>query len=118
MMIHGASKFFFYKSDLGNMSRLILPSELVESNVLLHWNAGQLAQIDGGLPVLIWNCNTNTEHEMQHKRWNNGANVLIKNWIARFVKRRELKQGNEIDICWDIVKSRFNFSVLNRALRH
>ncbi|MBA0792983.1 hypothetical protein Gohar_017423 [Gossypium harknessii] len=34
-----------YKSDLRNLSRLLLPSELVESHVLLHWNADQLAQI-------------------------------------------------------------------------
>ncbi|PPS03768.1 hypothetical protein GOBAR_AA16904 [Gossypium barbadense] len=104
-----------YTSDLGNMSRLILPSELVESRILSHWNTDQLAQIEEGLPVLIWDCDTRTEHEMKFKRWKNGANVLIKNWITQFVKRRELKQGDEIGICWDIANSRFKFSVLNRA---
>ncbi|TYI04933.1 hypothetical protein ES332_A10G053500v1 [Gossypium tomentosum] len=92
-----------YTSDLGNMSRLILPSELVESRILWHWNTDQLAQIEEGLPVLIWDCDTRTEHEMKFKRWKNGAN------------RRELKQGDEIGICWDIANSRFKFSVLNRA---
>ncbi|KAB2060883.1 hypothetical protein ES319_A10G049800v1 [Gossypium barbadense] len=104
-----------YTSDLGNMSRLILPSELVESRILSHWNTDQLAQIEEGLPVLIWDCDTRTEHEMKFKRWKNGANVLIKNWITQFVKRRELKQGDEIGIFWDIANSRFKFSVLNRA---
>ncbi|KAH1048312.1 hypothetical protein J1N35_039096 [Gossypium stocksii] len=104
-----------YTSDLGNMSRLILPSELVESHILSHWHTDQLAQIEEGLPVLVWDCDTHTEHEMKFKRWKNGANVLIKNWITQFVKRRELKQGDEIGICWDIANSRFKFSVLNRA---
>ncbi|KAK5842554.1 hypothetical protein PVK06_004926 [Gossypium arboreum] len=79
------------KNDLRNMSRLILPLELVESYILSHWNIDQLAQIEEGLPVLILDCNTHTEHEIKFKRWNNGANVLIKNWITQFVKRKELK---------------------------
>ncbi|PPS13508.1 hypothetical protein GOBAR_AA07061 [Gossypium barbadense] len=94
------------KNYLRNMSRLILPLELVESYILSHWNIDQLAQIEEGLPVLILDCNTHTEHEIKFKRRNNGANVLIKNWITQF---------DEISICWDIANSRFNFSVLNRA---
>ncbi|KAK8331098.1 hypothetical protein V6Z11_A10G052000 [Gossypium hirsutum] len=99
-----------YTSDLGNMSRLILPSELVESRILSHWNTDQLAQIEEGLPVLIWDCDTRTEHEMKFKRWKNGANVLIKNWITQFVKRRELKQGDEIEEKYD----RFAFPICIR----
>ncbi|MBA0642460.1 hypothetical protein Goklo_026842 [Gossypium klotzschianum] len=34
-----------YKIDLRNLSRLLLPSELVESRVLLYRNTDQLAQI-------------------------------------------------------------------------
>ncbi|KAK8337917.1 hypothetical protein V6Z11_A09G220100 [Gossypium hirsutum] len=104
-----------YKSDLGNLSRLILPSELVESHVLPHWNADQLAQIQQGLPVFVWDCDTNTQHYMKFKRWSKGANVLIKNWTSDFGKRRNLKLGDEIGLYWDIHNSRFNFSVLNRA---
>ncbi|MBA0830602.1 hypothetical protein Goarm_015124 [Gossypium armourianum] len=104
-----------YNSDLGNLSRLILPSELVESHVLPHWNADQLAQIQQGLPVFVWDCDTNTQHYMKFKRWGKGANVLIKNWTTDFVKRRNLKLGDEIGLYWDIHNSRFNFSVLNRA---
>ncbi|MBA0580968.1 hypothetical protein Gorai_023165 [Gossypium raimondii] len=67
-----------YKSDLRNLSRLLLPSELVESHVLLHSNADQLAQIQQGLPVLVWDWDTNTQHYMKFKQWNKGVNVLKK----------------------------------------
>ncbi|XWS45624.1 hypothetical protein CRYUN_Cryun15aG0152500 [Craigia yunnanensis] len=105
-------------SDLGNMSRLLLASELVESHVFPFWNADELTKIKEGLQVFVWDCDTQTEHEMVFKQWNNGANVLIKNWVKGFVKRRELKLGDEIGLYWDKCSSTFKFSVLNRAARH
>ncbi|MBA0848802.1 hypothetical protein Goshw_007392 [Gossypium schwendimanii] len=107
-----------YKSDLRNLSRLLLPSELVESHVLLHWNADQLAQIQQGLPILAWDCDTNIQHYKKYKRWTNRANVLIKNWTTDFVKGRNLKLSDEIGPYWDIHNLRYKFSVLNRALNH
>ncbi|XWS29141.1 hypothetical protein CRYUN_Cryun24cG0002800 [Craigia yunnanensis] len=107
-----------FGSDLGNMSRLLLASELVESHIFPFWNADQLTKIKEGLPVSVWDCDTKTEHELVFKQWNKGANVLIKNWVKDFVKRRELKFGDEIGLFWDIYSSRFKFSVLNRVARH
>ncbi|XP_022752323.1 putative B3 domain-containing protein At1g78640 [Durio zibethinus] len=107
-----------FGSDLGNMSRLLLASEDVESHVFPFWNADQLTRIKEGLPVSVWDCDTRTEHELVFKQWNKGANVLIKNWVKDFVKRRKLKVGDEIGLHWDICNSRFKFAVLNRAASH
>ncbi|XVF15993.1 hypothetical protein REPUB_Repub09cG0203900 [Reevesia pubescens] len=106
-----------FGSDLGNNSRLLLASDDVEIHVFEFWNDVQLSKIKKGLPVSVWDYDTNTEHKMVFKQWNNGANVLIKNWVKDFVKRRELKLGDEIGLFWDKDNSRFNFSVRNRAAR-
>ncbi|KAE8717570.1 putative Mitochondrial transcription termination factor family protein [Hibiscus syriacus] len=91
-----------FKSDLGDNSRLLLASELVESHILPHWDADRRAQIHNGLQVLIYDCDTNSEHAMIFKRWGNGAYVLIKKWIQNFVSRRDLKLNDQIGLYWDI----------------
>ena len=106
------------ESDIGNMSRLMLASECVESHVFPFWNDDQLAKIKEGLEVFVWDCDTKTEHELVFKQWNKGANVLIKNWVKDFVKRRELKLGDEIGLYWDTRNSTFKFTVLHRAASH
>ncbi|KAK8577606.1 hypothetical protein V6N13_027875 [Hibiscus sabdariffa] len=103
------------KSDLSDMSRLLLAWELVESHILPHWDEDRKAQIRKGLQVRVHDCDTNSEHAMVFKRWDNGAHVLINKWIPQFVKRRNLKLNDEIGLHWDIQNSRFNFCVLNRA---
>ncbi|XP_021275182.1 B3 domain-containing protein At2g33720-like [Herrania umbratica] len=105
-------------SDLGNMSRLMLAAEGIESHVFPFWNADQLAKIKEGLSVSVWDGDTQTEHELVFKRWNKRANVLIKNWVKDFVRRRELKLGDEIGLYWDTCNSRFQFAVLNRVARN
>ncbi|XWS08155.1 hypothetical protein CRYUN_Cryun41cG0056100 [Craigia yunnanensis] len=80
------------------MSRLMLPSECVESHVFPFWNDDRLAKNKEGLEVSVWDCDTKTEHELVFKQWNKGANVLIKNWAKDFVKRREHKLGDEIGL--------------------
>ncbi|XP_022774157.1 B3 domain-containing protein At2g33720-like [Durio zibethinus] len=107
-----------FESDLGNMSRLLLASKVVESHIFPFWNADQLTKAKEGLPVSVWDCDTKAEHEMIFRQWNKGTNVLIKNWIMDFVTRRELKLGDEIGFYWDDCSSRFKFSVLNQAARH
>ncbi|KAL4339402.1 hypothetical protein GQ457_08G000610 [Hibiscus cannabinus] len=102
-------------SDLSDMSRLLLAKKLAESHILPHWDDERRAQIHTGVPVSVYDCDTNDEYAMDFKRWKNGAYVFIKKWIPNFVKRRDLKLGDEIGIYWDIHNSRFNFSVLNRA---
>ncbi|GMJ06600.1 hypothetical protein HRI_004329300 [Hibiscus trionum] len=102
-------------SDLGNNARLMVAPELVKSHILPHWNDEQLTNIKAGLPVSVWDCDTNTQHGLVFKVWNEKANVFISNWTKDFVKRRELKLKDEIGLYWDVASSRFNFSLLNRA---
>ncbi|GMJ05969.1 hypothetical protein HRI_004266100 [Hibiscus trionum] len=102
-------------SDLGNNARLMVAPELVKSHILPHWNDEQVRSIKAGLPVSVWDCDTNTQHGLVFKVWNEKANVFISNWTKDFVKRRELKHKDEIGLYWDAARSRFNFSVLNRA---
>ncbi|GMJ06602.1 hypothetical protein HRI_004329400 [Hibiscus trionum] len=102
-------------SDLGNNARLMVAPELVKSHILPHWNDEQLTNIKAGLPVSVWDCDTNTQHGLVFKVWNEKANVFISNWTKDFVKRRELKHKDEIGLYWDVASSRFNFSLLNRA---
>ncbi|XVE49917.1 hypothetical protein DITRI_Ditri01bG0120200 [Diplodiscus trichospermus] len=106
------------ESDLGSMTRLLLAAELVKSHVFPLWNADQLAKIKEkeGLPVSVYDCDTRTEHNLAFKQWKK-TNVLVNNWVNGFVKRRELKVGDEIGLYWDRSSSRFKFSVLNRAAR-
>ncbi|XWS08154.1 hypothetical protein CRYUN_Cryun41cG0056000 [Craigia yunnanensis] len=106
------------ESDIGNMSRLILASECVESHVFPFWNDDELTKIKEELEVSVWDCDTKTEHELVFKQWNKRANVLIKNWVKDFVKRRELKLGDEIVLYWDTCNSTFKFTVLHRAASH
>ncbi|XWS08149.1 hypothetical protein CRYUN_Cryun41cG0055500 [Craigia yunnanensis] len=106
------------ESDISNMSRLMLASECVESHVFPFWNDDKLAKIKEGLEVSVWDCDTKTEHELVFKQWNKGANVLIKNWVKDFVKRRELKVGDEIGLYWDKCNSTFKFSVLHQVASH
>ncbi|KAK6258126.1 hypothetical protein SCA6_012600 [Theobroma cacao] len=105
-------------SDLGNMSRLMLAAECIEYHVFPFWNADQRAKLKEGLSVSVWDGDTQTEHELVFKRWNKRANVLIKNWVKDFVRRRELKLGDEIGLYWDSCNSRFQFAVLNRVARN
>ncbi|KAK8518408.1 hypothetical protein V6N13_027884 [Hibiscus sabdariffa] len=106
-----------FVSDISHMARLLVPKRLVQSDILPHWNADQLAQIKGGLQVSFLDCDTNTQYDgIQFKQWREGEGpyVFIKKWTA-IVKARELEIDDEIGLYWDTSNSRFNFSVLNRA---
>ncbi|GLT73076.1 hypothetical protein SLA2020_449580 [Shorea laevis] len=105
-------------SDIGHLSRLIVASEDVHDHILPHWDAVVFEHLmnKGSVTVCVWDVDTETEIELMFKRWlSSGSYVFIKNWVTGFVKRRELKQGDEIGLLWDKANSRFNFSVLKRA---
>ncbi|KAK8560886.1 hypothetical protein V6N13_026321 [Hibiscus sabdariffa] len=85
-------------SDLSDMSRLLLASESVESHILSYWDEDRKAQNQKGLQVWVHDCDTNSEHAMVFKRWDNGAHVLINKWIPQFVKRGNLKLNDEIGL--------------------
>ncbi|GKU88922.1 hypothetical protein SLEP1_g3131 [Rubroshorea leprosula] len=105
-------------SDIGHASRLIVASEDVHKHILPYWDVSVCGHLmnNGSVSVCVRDLDTESEIELRFKRWlSSGCYVLNKNWVTGFVKRRELKQGDEIGLFWDKGNSRFNFSVLKRA---
>ncbi|KAE8055388.1 hypothetical protein FH972_012228 [Carpinus fangiana] len=103
------------KSDIGDLYRLLLPKTPVQAHILrLCRNAERIAN---GIPVAVWDFDTNSEHELIFKYWPSGSGVYVLqgNWTKDFVRRRNLKKGDKIGLYWDGSYSRFNFRVLNRA---
>ncbi|XP_031275418.1 B3 domain-containing protein At2g33720-like [Pistacia vera] len=107
------------KSDLGHQSRLLLPKDLIDKYVkpLMSLDNFDKIQSGEGLRVAVWDYDTDSVHnEMVLKKWrsSNSSYVFIKNWGNDFVKRRNLEEGDEIAMFWDVNLSRFNFRVLNK----
>ncbi|CAL0331079.1 unnamed protein product [Lupinus luteus] len=87
------------KSDLGNMSRLLLSKDLAENLVLpmLDDDARRDAKTERGTKVSIWDVDTNSMHSLLFKRWGSSKSyVFIDKWVQDFVKRRHLKEGDEV----------------------
>lgn len=106
------------KSDLGNLSRLLLPKELIEDLVLpvLSVESQREAKTQKGTKITIWDVDTQSMHYLVFKFWASSRSyVFIDNWNKDFVNRRNLHIKDEIGLHWDLYKNRFNFSVLVRA---
>ncbi|CAL0331080.1 unnamed protein product [Lupinus luteus] len=104
------------KSDIGNMSRLLLPKDLAENLVLPVLNADERrdAETERGTEVWIWDVDTNSMHSLLFKRWGSSKSyVFIDKWVQGFVKRRHLKEGDEIGFHWDPYNHQFAFTVLH-----
>ncbi|XP_019421579.1 PREDICTED: B3 domain-containing protein At2g33720-like isoform X1 [Lupinus angustifolius] len=103
------------KSDLGNMSRLLLPKDLAENLVLpvLNVDARRDAESERGTRVWIWDVDTNSMHSLLFKRWGSSKSyVFIDKWVQDFVKRRNLKEGDEVRFHWNPYNHHFAFTVL------
>ncbi|KAJ7943271.1 B3 domain-containing protein [Quillaja saponaria] len=108
------------QSDLGNLSRLLLATVLVNMYVfpVLRVDEVNNAESENGTKIRFWDLDIGSkEYELVLKRWPSSKSyVFIGNWNQDFVKRRELKKGDEIGLHWDPYHHRFNFSVLKRAM--
>ncbi|XP_061368689.1 B3 domain-containing protein At2g33720-like [Gastrolobium bilobum] len=105
-------------SDLGKLNRLLFGEDLLENLMVpvLGVDAQREAENGMGTPIRVWDVDTMSMHHLILKRWASFKNyVLIGKWNPDFVKRRELKKGDEIGFQWDSYKHCFNFSVLNRT---
>ncbi|CAK7338252.1 unnamed protein product [Dovyalis caffra] len=109
-------------SDLGNLCRLLVSSDLVERNILPFLNEDQIKRVEitdqefTGLKVWVWDMNTGSMHQLVFKRWSTSKSYIFNDgWTKYFVKRRNLVEGDEIGLYWDNNHSRFHFSVLSRA---
>jgi hypothetical protein len=45
-------------SDIGDLSRLLLPADLVKKHILPLWNAERIEKIKDGVGVGVWDCDT------------------------------------------------------------
>ncbi|KAK7363094.1 hypothetical protein VNO77_05223 [Canavalia gladiata] len=103
------------ESDIGNLSRLLLPKELVEDLVLpvLSPEACREADTEKGTQVMIWDLDTQSMNYLVFKFWtSSGSYVFIDGWTKNFVNRRALKKGDEIGLQWNPYNNCFNFSIL------
>ncbi|XP_004488399.1 B3 domain-containing protein At2g33720-like [Cicer arietinum] len=106
-------------SDLGILSRLLLAADLVKKQILpmLDVDDARAAETEEGSPVNVWDMETKSMHQLVLKRWSSSKSyVLIGKWNQDFVRRRELKKGDEIGFQWDPFNRAFNFCVLKRTM--
>ncbi|KAG5253637.1 B3 domain-containing protein [Salix suchowensis] len=72
-------------SDLGNLCRLLVPSNLVEKHILPFLNTAQANQVAGvvsqeanqGLKVRVWDMNTGSMHQLVFKRWSTSRSYIF-----------------------------------------
>jgi hypothetical protein len=99
---------------------IFLHEDLMKKHVLPLWDARLTEKIKDGVQVGVWDCDTNSEHQLLFQQWAiSGSSyyvVIGKPWVTEFVKRRGLNKGDEIGLYWDQRNSRFNFSVLKFVL--
>ncbi|XP_028234231.1 B3 domain-containing protein At2g33720-like [Glycine soja] len=105
-------------SDLGILSRLLLAADLVKKQILPMLGAyhARAAETEG-TPVRVWDMDTKSMHQLVLKRWSSSKSyVLIGKWNQDFVRRRDLRKGDEIGFHWDPYNCVFNFCVLKQAM--
>ncbi|KAI9125176.1 hypothetical protein K1719_003792 [Acacia pycnantha] len=107
--------------DPWKIKKVLLPYDLVESLVCPVLTDEEKSKLDSGEGTEIKFCDVNNNmsvHSLLLKKWpSSGSYVLIRNWTDDFVKRRELKKGDEIGLQWDKFNHCFNFSVLRSFSR-
>lgn len=106
-------------SDVNNLCRLMLKTTVVHEHILSKWGAAQrtaVMETEHGLRVSVLDINTDSVHELVFKKWrSSGSFVFTNNWVTQFVRRRGLKEGDEIGLIWDLEQSMFLFCVLSLA---
>ncbi|KAK3430423.1 hypothetical protein EUGRSUZ_E02074 [Eucalyptus grandis] len=106
------------KSDLGQLSRLLIPRAGVATYVLpcMDEERARRAKSSEGAEVVVWDADTRSEHQLVFAYWASSGSYVLKGcWMKEFVQRRGLAEGDEIGICWDSIASKFHFSLLRKA---
>ncbi|CAE6027709.1 unnamed protein product [Arabidopsis arenosa] len=105
-------------SDLGQLSRLLLQTGPIEDHIIKYLNKDDQKKIQEGLGIAIdvYDHDTDSTLELLLKRWTTlNSYVLNGGWRMYFVRRRGLREGDEIGLFWDRFASRLHFRVLSRA---
>ncbi|XP_054778187.1 B3 domain-containing protein At2g33720-like [Prosopis cineraria] len=104
---------------LRHHNRLLLASDMVQNLVCTVLTDEESFKLDAGdgAEIKLWDVDTMSLHCLVLKKWaSSGSFVLIGKWNEDFLKRRNLKKGDEIGLQWDKFNHRFNISVLHRAM--
>ncbi|KAL5746384.1 hypothetical protein ACOSP7_027530 [Xanthoceras sorbifolium] len=106
------------KSDLNGLSRLLIGKNLIHEHVLplMSADAVQLVESGTGIIVCVWDHDTHSTHQLMFKKWSQSSKAYILSlaWTKDFVKRRDLKVGDQIGLFWDCHQSMFGFRILDR----
>ncbi|KAF6167671.1 hypothetical protein GIB67_031254 [Kingdonia uniflora] len=105
-------------SDVNTLSRFLIRKADINTYILPGLSEEQRQQVESfeGLPVVVRDLDTNSEHQLRFKLSSKShAYILISNWSEDFVRRRGLQEGNEVGMNWDGQRLRFSFSVLSRG---
>lgn len=106
-------------SDVGNLCRLMLKKQWVETLILPLWTNEEnksLVFSDKGFRAPIFDQDTGSLHALTFKMWvSSKCYIFNNNWSVDFVKRRGLQAGDTIGLRWDDLCGHFCFSVLDRA---
>ncbi|KFK33534.1 hypothetical protein AALP_AA5G025900 [Arabis alpina] len=109
------------KTDAGDYgsNRLLLNKSSVEKHIQKHIPEEDfqkvVAQGQPGLAINVFDYDTKTTHKMRltlRKDY-----ILVGDWIKVFIKRRDLKAGDEIGLLWDSSASRLQFGVLKTSCK-
>ncbi|XP_004295728.1 PREDICTED: B3 domain-containing protein At2g33720-like [Fragaria vesca subsp. vesca] len=106
-------------SDLGDLSRLLVPKRLTKKHVLplMHKSLDESVHSSNGGAVTVYDSDMKTKHELVFKYWPSSESyVLQRNWKKDFVNARKLKEGDLIGLYWDARSSAFLFSLLQREV--
>lgn len=104
-------------SDLGNNSRLLVKKELAKEFVIPFLAGGaEAAKEKEGVEVQVLDIDDNTLHSLNFKIWTSAQSyVFTKKWVKDFVRKRNLKKGDQIGLRWNAQSQQFEFSVLHRC---
>ncbi|GAB4853652.1 hypothetical protein Ancab_017843 [Ancistrocladus abbreviatus] len=106
------------KSDVNMLCRLLISKTVVHAYVLPELESQEKrdrVRTKGGLKVMVWDCDTETQHPLTLEYWKSSRSYVFKSGWSGFVKRRGLTVGDEIGMFWDRLNTRFSFAVLARA---
>lgn len=106
------------RSDVGNLSRLLLPQDCVETHVLRGMGEETVSRVESeeGMGVAVRDADTGDERRLVFHRWVlSSSYVLNGEWNKGFVRRRGLEVDDEIGMVWDANACMFHFKVLRKA---
>ncbi|KAM5582307.1 B3 domain-containing transcription factor ABI3-like [Rosa sericea] len=108
-------------SDLGHLSRLLLPKDMVKSHILPNFDEDLVGRMESevGLEVTVFDEDRQKEYELIFKYLKSSRSYVFNGkWTHDFVKSLNLNKDDEIGLYLDTTpspKPKFHFSLLKLA---